>query len=100
MGLCRSLYLLLADRAEFSLPRSPPVPTYLISITPQAAGLERREQGQVIAVSAADPASALRKAERTLRGEARSAELQCLGIVQRPPGMDRRVSKRRAADCH
>ena len=75
------------------------MPTYLVSIAPQAAGSDRRE-GQVVAVFAADPASALRKAERTLRGAARSAALQCLGAVQLPGEPDRRVVKRRAADCH
>lgn len=74
--------------------------TYLVSISSQAVDLDHIEQSRVVVVIAADPASALRKAERTLRGGARSAELRCLGPVHLPGAFDRRVFTRRAADCH
>lgn len=74
--------------------------TYLVSISSQAVDLNRVEQSRVVVVNAADPASALRKAERTLRGGTPLAELQCLGPVQLPGAIDRRIVRRRAADCH
>lgn len=76
------------------------MPTYIVSISPQipdAAGLEKN---QVVAVLADDMASALRKAERTLRKSSRLAALRMFGGAGFFGPLDRRLFKRRAADCH
>ena len=73
--------------------------TYIVSISPQVSGTDRGEKNEVVAVFADDMASALRKAERTLRGP-RLAALRALGGSGFLGELDRRFFRRRAADCH
>lgn len=75
------------------------MPSYIVSISPQTLDAGLCEKDEVVAVFADDMASALRKAERTLRGP-RLAALRALGATGFFGELDRRLFKRRAADCH
>ena len=74
------------------------MPSYIVSISPQPSDADCREKNEVVAVFASDMPSALRKAERTLRGS-RGAALRTLGLAGFFGQLDRRLFKRRVADC-